>query len=91
MGFLEKLFRIDARAYAKIRKKARPTFDYEDEFKKMTDAKLKEETPKLKQMLANGASVDDILPEAFAAAREAARRTIGQYLLTLFRFSVLLS
>ena len=79
MGFLEKLFRIDARAYAKIRKKARPTFDYEDEFKKMTDAKLKEETPKLKQMLANGASVDDILPEAFAAAREAARRTIGQY------------
>ena len=65
MGFLEKLFRIDARAYAKIRKKARPTFDYEDEFKKMTDAKLKEETPKLKQMLANGASVDDILPEAF--------------------------
>lgn len=79
MGFLEKLFRIDARAYAKIRKKARPTFDYEDEFKKMTDAKLKEETPKLKQMLANGASVDDILPEAFAASREAARRTIGQY------------
>ena len=51
MGFLEKLFRIDARAYAKIRKKARPTFDYEDEFKKMTDAKLKEECRRQKLRL----------------------------------------
>lgn len=79
MGFLEKLFMIDKRAYSKIRKKAQPTFDYEESFKKLTDAKLREETPKLKQMLANGATVDDILPEAFATAREAARRTIGQF------------
>lgn len=79
MGFLEKLFMIDKRAYAKIRKKAAPTFDFEDSFRQMTDAQLKAETPKLKQMLANGATVDDILPEAFATAREAARRTIGQF------------
>lgn len=79
MGFLEKLFRIDARAYKKIRKKAQPVFDYEEEFRQLSDAKLKEETPKLKQMIAAGATIDDILPEAFAAAREAARRTIGQF------------
>ncbi len=44
----------------------------------MTDDELKNQTPILKGRLENGASLDDILPEAFATVREAAVRTLGQ-------------
>lgn len=40
----------------------------------MTDMELAAQTPKFRQQLADGKSLDDILPEAFATAREAARR-----------------
>lgn len=79
MSFLEKLFRIDARALKKISKRVRPVFDLEDEYRKKTDSQLKETTVILKKRLADGETVDDILPDAFAAAREAAKRTIGQF------------
>ncbi|MFA5180386.1 MAG: preprotein translocase subunit SecA [Syntrophales bacterium] len=42
----------------------------------LTDEELKDKTPRFKEKLQNGASLDDILPEAFAVAREAARRTV---------------
>jgi preprotein translocase subunit SecA len=42
----------------------------------LTDEELKAKTPWFKERLQNGASLDDILPEAFAVAREAARRTV---------------
>ena len=42
----------------------------------LTDEELKAKTPQFKERLQNGASLDDILPEAFAVAREAARRTV---------------
>ena len=79
MSFLEKVFRIDARALKKIERKAKPVFALEEKYRKMTDRQLKDMTPELKRRLAEGATVDDILPDAFATAREAARRTIGQY------------
>ena len=44
----------------------------EDEYKALTDAQLQAKTPEFKQRLANGETLDDILPEAFAACREAA-------------------
>ncbi|MBI3440528.1 MAG: preprotein translocase subunit SecA [Proteobacteria bacterium] len=44
----------------------------------LTDAELYEQTHKFKKNLADGASLDSILPEAFATAREAARRALGQ-------------
>ena len=49
----------------------------EDEYKALTDAQLQAKTPELKQRLANGETLDDILPEAFAACREAAWRVLG--------------
>ncbi len=49
----------------------------EEEFKSLTDAQLQAKTPELKERLANGGTLDDILPEAFAACREAAWRVIG--------------
>jgi len=42
----------------------------------LTDEELKAKTPQFKEKLQNGASLEDILPEAFAVAREAARRTV---------------
>ncbi|UNX55826.1 preprotein translocase subunit SecA [Georgenia sp. TF02-10] len=47
-------------------------------FGAMTDAELREETDKFKERLAGGETLDDLLPEAFAAVREAATRTLGQ-------------
>src|SRR3546814_18252348 len=44
----------------------------------MTDEELRGQTPILRQRLADGQSIDDILPEAFATVREAAKRTLEQ-------------
>ena len=49
----------------------------EDEYKQLTDAELQAKTPGFKERLANGETLDDILPEAFAAVREAADRVLG--------------
>ena len=48
------------------------------EIQKLTDGKLGEKTSEFKLRLERGESLDDILPEAFACVREAARRTIGE-------------
>ncbi len=50
----------------------------EDGFTALSDAELREETDRFKERLAAGESLDDLLPEAFAAVREASRRTLGQ-------------
>ncbi len=49
----------------------------EPEFEKLSDAGLKEKTEELKKRANDGESLDDLLPEAFANCREAARRTLG--------------
>ena len=49
----------------------------EDDFVAMSDAELRAMTDEFKQRLADGETLDDILPEAFATVREAARRTLG--------------
>ena len=48
-----------------------------DKYRQMTDSELKEMTPKLKERLANGETLDDILPDAFAVCVEAAERVLG--------------
>jgi len=50
----------------------------EDEFRAMKDAELRAMTDEFRQRYADGETLDDLLPEAFAAVREAARRTLGQ-------------
>ena len=49
----------------------------EDEFRNLSDKELKAKTPYLKERLANGETLDDILPEAFATVREAADRVLA--------------
>ena len=50
----------------------------EEDFEKLTDAELRAETDVFRKRLKDGETLDDILPEAFAAVREASRRTIGK-------------
>src|SRR5690625_5135528 len=50
----------------------------EESISALSDAELRAETDKFKQRLAAGETLDDLLPEAFATVREAAKRTLGQ-------------
>jgi preprotein translocase subunit SecA len=50
----------------------------EPEIRALTDAQLRAKTDEFKERLANGETLDDILPEAFAVVREAAHRVIGE-------------
>ncbi len=47
------------------------------EFEKLSDEELKAKTPEFKERLANGETLDDLLPEAYATVREAATRVLG--------------
>ena len=49
----------------------------EDEYKALSDAELQAKTPEFKRRLADGETLDDILPEAFATVREASDRVLG--------------
>lgn len=63
-------------------KRLQPTIDrinsLESEFEKLSDTELRAKTDEFKTRLKAGSSLDELLAEAFAAVREAARRTIGQ-------------
>jgi preprotein translocase subunit SecA len=51
---------------------------WEPETEELSDEELAHKTVEFRERLENGEALDDLLPEAFAATREAARRTIGQ-------------
>ena len=51
----------------------------EDDYVDLTDAELRAFTDEFKARYADGETLDDLLPEAFAVVREAARRTLGQF------------
>jgi preprotein translocase subunit SecA len=52
--------------------------ELEPQFEALTDAELRAKTDEFRKRLTDGEHIDDLLPEAFAAVREASRRTIGQ-------------
>ena len=78
MGLFEKLF--GTRSQREL-KKIQPIVDkilaLENEYKNLSEEELKGKTAAFKARLANGETLDDLLPEAFAAIREAADRVIG--------------
>ena len=78
-NFLSKIFNEDARKIKQIEKRIQPVLDKEEEYKNKSDEELKSMTPALKERLANGETLDDIYVDAFATAREAARRVIGEF------------
>ncbi|GAA3801868.1 preprotein translocase subunit SecA [Cellulomonas soli] len=78
-AILEKVLRLgEGRILKKLSGLAEQVNALEDSFLALSDAELREETDRFKARLADGESVDDLLPEAFASVREAARRTLGQ-------------
>ena len=78
-NFIEKLFRVDERVLKKYSKMADHVLAYEDQMAKLSDEELQAKTPYFKDILANGGTLEDIKYEAMAVAREAARRTLGQF------------
>jgi preprotein translocase subunit SecA len=66
------------RSLASLQLKVEEINALEPEMAKLGDEELKTESLKLKERVANGETLDDILPRAFALAREAAQRTLGQ-------------
>ena len=79
IGFFEKLFRFDERELKKYQKEADKVIALEKTIAALTDDELRAKTDYFKQKLANGAKTDDIKYEAFAVAREAAKRVLGQF------------
>lgn len=79
MGFMDFLSSIGSGAQLrKLQKVADRVNMIEEDFQELSDAELKSETDKFKERLADGESLDLLMPEAFAAVREASVRVIGK-------------
>ncbi len=77
MSFLTKIFGSrNQRLLKQYQKTVREINALEPQMEKLSDDELKAKTPEFKQRIAGGASLDDILPEAFAVCREAAKRVM---------------
>lgn len=77
-SLLERVLRTgDKKTLKTLRNYADAINVLEDEYRGMSDAELRGETERFKERYAGGESLDDLLPEAFAAVREAAGRTLG--------------
>jgi len=79
MKYLDKILKIgDGKRLKKLQSIVAPVNALEPEIKKLSDSELQAKTIEFKDKLANGASLDDIMFEAFAVVREASNRVIGQ-------------
>ena len=77
-GFLNGLFSEEKRELNKLEKMADKVLALEPAISKLSDEDLKHKTIEFRERLANGETIDDILYEAFATAREAAYRVINE-------------
>ena len=77
-AILDKLLRIgEGKILRQLESIAQAVSAIEDDFVKMSDAELQGMTAEFKERYANGESLDDLMPEAFATVREAAKRVTG--------------
>ncbi len=78
MGLMKVLFgNYSKRELKRIQPICDQVLALEDKYKAMSDSELQAQTPALKERLAKGETLDDILPDAFAACREASARVLG--------------
>lgn len=78
MGLMDKIFgTYSERELKRIYPIRDKVLALDEQYSKMSDQELKAMTPKLKERLSKGETLDDILPEAFATCREAAWRVLG--------------
>ena len=78
MKFFKKIFDHEYKQLEKFRKIADQVIALEDEYAKLSDKKLQAKTEEFRKRLADGETLEDIKVEAFATAREAAFRVIGE-------------
>ena len=78
MSILNRLFDHEYKQLKKFQKLADQIEALDEETKKLTDTELRAKTEEFKNRLNNGETVDDLLVEAFAVAREACFRVIGE-------------
>ena len=79
MGLIDKLFNSDKKILQDVEKQVRPVEQLADKMASLSDDELKNKTVEFKKRLSEGETLDDIMVEAFAVAREAAKRVIGEY------------
>ncbi|TWP35106.1 preprotein translocase subunit SecA [Leekyejoonella antrihumi] len=76
---VEKVLRAgEGRTLKKLQALAAQVNVLEEDYEALTDEELRAETPAFKKRLQDGETLDDLLPEAFAAVREASKRTLGK-------------
>lgn len=78
MALFGGMFSEEARELKQLEKTADKVLSYDEAMKKLTDEQLRNKTEEYRERLAKGETLDDLLPEAFATAREAAYRVIGE-------------
>ncbi|WP_206880038.1 preprotein translocase subunit SecA [Alicyclobacillus mali (ex Roth et al. 2021)] len=78
MGLLKQVFNSNEREVARLHRMVDRINALEPEFEKMSDDELRLMTVKFRERLGNGEKLDNLLYEAFAAVREAAKRVLGQ-------------
>ncbi len=78
MGFLNKIFDHEYKELKKFRILADKIMALDEEYSKLTDTQLQNKTEEFKERLSKGETLNDILVEAFATAREASYRVIGE-------------
>jgi len=77
LGFVKNLFDDNAKIIKKLQKTVDEINGLEPAIRKLSDAELQGKTAYFKNKLADGASLEDILPEAFAVVRETSHRVLG--------------
>ena len=79
MSILDRILRAgEGRVLKELAKIAEEVNTFESKISQLSDLELQAKTPEFKNRIANGEDLDDLLPEAFAVVREAAKRTLGQ-------------
>ncbi|WP_338210380.1 preprotein translocase subunit SecA [Lactiplantibacillus paraxiangfangensis] len=78
-NILKRWVESDKRIIRRLDKTANKVEAYADEYAKLSDADLQAKTPEFQERYKEGESLDDLLPEAFATAREGAKRVLGLY------------
>ena len=79
MSIFKRLFDFEYKEMKKFTALADQIESKKEEYEKLSDKKLQEKTEELKKELEKGKTLDDILVDAYATAREAAKRVIGEY------------
>lgn len=78
-NILKKIYDNDRRELKKFERLATKVESLADEYEKLSDEQLQAKTPEFRKRLEKGETLDDLLPEAFATAREGAKRVLGLY------------